>query len=81
MPELFIFLIKVNGSLVLFCLAYFLIMRRLTYYKLNRLFLLGGIFLSTVYPLLDLSIFFKQSPNLVLPFRISFLRSLNKRVL
>jgi hypothetical protein len=65
MPELFIFLIKVNGSLVLFCLAYFLIMRRLTYYKLNRLFLLGGIFLSTVYPLLELSIFFKQSPNLV----------------
>jgi hypothetical protein len=65
MPELFIFLIKVNGSLVLFCLAYFLIMRRLTYYKLNRFFLLGGIFLSTVYPLLELSIFFKQSPNLV----------------
>lgn len=65
MPELLIFLIKVNGSLILFCLAYFLIMRRLTYYKLNRVFLLGGIFFSTVYPLLDLSIFLKQSPKLV----------------
>ncbi len=66
MPELFVFLIKVNVSLMLFCVAYFLVMRRLTYYKLNRAFLISGILLSSIYPLLDLSILFKESPKLVL---------------
>ena len=66
MPELFLYLIKVNISLILFCLAYFLIMRRLTYYKLNRVFLLGGIVLSTIYPLLDFSALLKESPKLML---------------
>jgi hypothetical protein len=66
MPELFLYLIKVNVSLILFCLAYFLVMRRLTYYKLNRVFLLGGILLSSAYPLLDLSGLLKESPKLIL---------------
>jgi hypothetical protein len=66
MPELFVFLIKVNVSLILFCLAYFFVMRRLTYYKLNRVFLLGGILLSTIYPLFDLSNLFKESPKLII---------------
>ncbi|RYE21874.1 MAG: M56 family metallopeptidase [Sphingobacteriaceae bacterium] len=66
MPELFVFLIKVNASLILFCLAYFFIMRRLTYYKLNRVFLLGGILLSTIYPLFDLSGFLRESPKLII---------------
>jgi hypothetical protein len=66
MPELFVFLIKVNISLALFCLAYYLVMRRLTYYKLNRAFLVGGILLSAIYPLLNLSNLFKETPKLVL---------------
>jgi len=66
MPELFLYLIKVNISLILFCLAYYFVMRRLTYYKLNRGFLLGGIILSTIYPLLDFSVLLKESPKLML---------------
>lgn len=66
MPELFVFLIKVNASLILFCLAYLFIMRRLTYYKLNRVFLLAGIFFSTIYPLFDLSGFLRESPKLII---------------
>jgi len=69
MPELFVFLIKVNVSLILFCLAYFFMMRRVTYYKLNRVFLLGGILFSTIYPLFDLSGFLKESPKVIMSVR------------
>lgn len=67
MPELFIFLLKVNVSLILFCLAYYLILRRLTFYTLNRFFLIGGIIFSSLYPFVDLSVFFKEPAHLVLP--------------
>ncbi|WP_162427660.1 M56 family metallopeptidase [Pontibacter pudoricolor] len=55
MPELLLYLLKVNVALVLFYLAYHVALRRLTFYHLNRLFLVFGIVFSTVYPLIDLS--------------------------
>ncbi|PYF74458.1 M56 family metallopeptidase [Pedobacter nutrimenti] len=67
MPEFFTFLFKVNLSLILFCLAYYVILRRLTFYTLNRFFLIAGIFFSSLYPLFDLSGFFKSSSHLVVP--------------
>lgn len=55
MPALLLYLLKVNVALVLFYLAYHLILRRLTFYHLNRLFLMFGILFSTLYPFVDLS--------------------------
>ncbi|MCC9165923.1 M56 family metallopeptidase [Pontibacter harenae] len=55
MPSLILYLLKVNVALVLFYLAYFFVLRRLTFYTLNRCFLIFGIAFSTVYPFIDLS--------------------------
>jgi len=55
MPDLMMYLLRVNIALVLFYLVYFLVLRRLTFYTLNRAFLLFGIGFSVVYPFVDLS--------------------------
>lgn len=60
MPALLIYLLKVNIALVLFYLAYCLALRRLTFYTLNRFFLLFGIIFSAGYPFVDLSDFLQQ---------------------
>jgi hypothetical protein len=67
MPVLYVFLLKVNLSLILFCIGYFLVLRRLTYYKLNRVFLLTGIVFSSIYPFLDFSFFIKETQKLQIP--------------
>ncbi|RZK50139.1 MAG: hypothetical protein EOO99_02835 [Pedobacter sp.] len=61
MPELVIFLIKMNIVLLLFAAAYFIFLRKLTFYNLNRFFLLIGIFISSLYPLLDVEAWFENS--------------------
>src|SRR5216683_2540630 len=43
MPALFLFLFKVNIALVLFCLGYYLVLRHLTFYTLNRIYLVAAI--------------------------------------
>ncbi|KQB98945.1 M56 family metallopeptidase [Pedobacter sp. Hv1] len=58
MPYLFIILFKINLVLVLFAAAYYLILRRLTFYVINRIFLVFGILFSTIYPFIDLTDFF-----------------------
>jgi len=58
MPEFFIFLLKVNAALILFCLAYYLILRKLTFYTLNRFFLLAGIVFSSLYLFVDPMVIF-----------------------
>ncbi|MFD2147248.1 M56 family metallopeptidase [Mucilaginibacter antarcticus] len=55
MPALFIFLLKVNLALIIFCLGYYLVLRKLTFYTLNRIYLVGAIVLSSVYPLIDVN--------------------------
>jgi len=60
MPQLFIILLKINLVLLLFAAAYHLVLRRLTFYMLNRCFLVLGILFSTVYPFIDLTDFFHQ---------------------
>lgn len=39
MPEVFVYLLKVNLALLLFYLVYYLLLRRLTFYVLNRFYL------------------------------------------
>lgn len=58
MPYLFILLFKINLVLVLFAAAYYLILRRLTFYVINRVFLVFGILFSTIYPFIDLTDYF-----------------------
>ncbi|SFE15627.1 TonB-dependent Receptor Plug Domain [Chitinophaga sp. CF118] len=55
-----IYLLKANIALTLFYLAYRFGLRRLTFYTLNRFFLLGGIICSALCPFIDASIFFRQ---------------------
>lgn len=60
MPHLFIILLKINLVLILFAATYYLVLRRLTFYVLNRCFLALGIVFSTAYPFIDLTDFFHQ---------------------
>ncbi|MEJ7691842.1 M56 family metallopeptidase [Daejeonella sp.] len=55
MPTLFILLFKINLVLVVFAAAYYLVLRKLTFYGLNRVFLLFGILFSSAYPFINLS--------------------------
>lgn len=64
MPALFIYLIKANIVLTLFYLAYRFGLRRLTFYTLNRYFLLIGITFSAIFPLVDINPFFQHHEQL-----------------
>lgn len=76
MPDFFIILLKINLVLVLFAAAYYLILRRLTFYVLNRVFLVFGILFSTLYPFIDLTDFFhEQNQQLV-----AFVPEFNQKV-
>lgn len=55
MPALLIYLLKANIALTLFFLAYRWGLRRLTFYELNRFFLLAGILCSSLFPLIDVN--------------------------
>jgi bla regulator protein BlaR1 len=67
MPEFFTFLIKVNIALVLFCLGYYLVLRKLTFYTLNRAYLVTAIIFSSAYPFIDLSVFAQRHREIVAP--------------
>ncbi len=64
MPTLFVFLLKVNIALVVFCLGYYLVLRRLTFYTLNRAYLCVAIIFSTLYPLVNLDGFVQRHQQL-----------------
>lgn len=67
MPELFTYLIKVNIALVLFCLGYYLVLRKLTFYTLNRAYLLTAIIFSSMYPFIDLTVLAQQHQDVIAP--------------
>ncbi|WP_139925211.1 M56 family metallopeptidase [Hymenobacter sp. DG01] len=66
-PELLPYLLKVNGALLLFCAGYYLLLRRLTFFRLNRAFLLVVLVFAPLYPLLDVSQWFARSQPLPVP--------------
>jgi hypothetical protein len=69
MPEVILILFKINLVLLLFAAAYYLVLRRLTFYTVNRAFLAIGIIFSSVYPFINLTEFFNRqeqlNPNVV----------------
>lgn len=74
MPALFLFLFKVNIALVLFCAGYYLVLRHLTFYTLNRIYLVTAIIFSTIYPKINLSDFVQQHQQLTEPVQTVILR-------
>jgi TonB-dependent SusC/RagA subfamily outer membrane receptor len=67
MPALFLFLFKVNMALVLFCIGYYTVLRQLTFYSLNRVYLITAIIFSTIYPGINLSGFVQRHQQLTEP--------------
>ncbi len=63
-PAILIYLLKANIALALFYIAYRLVLRRLTFYTLNRFFLLGGIIFSSLFPLIDITTFVEKHEQL-----------------
>jgi BlaR1 peptidase M56 len=50
MEKFFIYMLQVNISLMVACLVYFLLLRNLTFFKLNRYYLIASIILSATVP-------------------------------
>lgn len=67
MPALFVFLLKVNVALLLFCAGYYLVLRHLTFYTLNRFYLLTAILFASIYPRINLNDFVQQHQALARP--------------
>lgn len=76
MPAFFLILFKINLVLVLFAAAYYLVLRQLTFYVINRVFLVFGVLFSTVYPLIDLTDLFHQQH----PQHVNLLPNFNQKV-
>lgn len=53
-------------ALLLFCLGYYCVLRRLTFYSLNRVYLVAAIVFSSVYPVVHLDGFFRQHEKAVI---------------
>jgi bla regulator protein blaR1 len=67
MPALFIYLLKVNIALLVFCAGYYLVLRRLTFYTLNRIYLVGAIAFASVYSRINLWDFFERHRQIARP--------------
>ncbi|MBD1362755.1 hypothetical protein IDJ77_02940 [Mucilaginibacter sp. ZT4R22] len=67
MPTLFVFLFKVNMALLIFCAGYYLVLRHLTFYSLNRVYLITAIIFASIYPKIDLTAFAQRHENIALP--------------
>jgi len=61
------FLLKVNIALLVFCAGYYFVLRRLTFYALNRIYLVTAILFASVYPQINLSGFFQQHQQIGKP--------------
>jgi hypothetical protein len=70
MPALFIYLIKVNIALLIFCLGYYAVLRHLTFYTLNRMYLVTAILFSALYPFINLSAFINRHQEIARPIQV-----------
>jgi bla regulator protein BlaR1 len=65
MPDILVFLLKINIALLIFCTIYYTVLRPLTFYILNRIVLIITIVFSTFYPFINLSFFLRHHHQLV----------------
>ncbi|WP_162051680.1 M56 family metallopeptidase [Pontibacter pamirensis] len=75
MPALILYLLKVNIALLLFYLAYYFVLRRLTFYHLNRLFLVFGMLFSFLYPFINMSVLLSQREELMVSYKYAAIPS------
>lgn len=54
MPALLLYLLKMQGALLLLLVVYYGLLRRLTFHQLNRAYLLSALGLAALYPVMDL---------------------------
>lgn len=73
MTALFVYLIKVNIALIIFCLGYYLVLRPLTFYVLNRVYLVSAILFATLYPLVDFSDLLNRHQEIAQPVQVIIL--------
>ena len=59
------YILKVSICIIVFYMFYALVLRNCTFFLLNRLYLILGILLSFIVPVLDFSIFQSQSNNVL----------------
>jgi len=71
MPAFFIYLIKINVALIVFCLGYYLVLRHLTFYTLNRIYLIVAILFSSLYPAINISNFLNQHQQIARPVQVA----------
>ncbi|MGV3539764.1 MAG: M56 family metallopeptidase [Rufibacter sp.] len=64
MPTLLLYLLKVNAGIILLYLLYQLALRQTTFHGWNRAFLLAGLLLASLFPLIDFTLLFAQQPQL-----------------
>lgn len=72
MPESILYLLKANLAIILFYLGYRLLLRRLTFYTLNRFYLLFALLFSITYPLFDFARWFNP-PVQELPGEVAYI--------
>jgi TonB-dependent SusC/RagA subfamily outer membrane receptor len=63
MSPLFIYLLKASATVFILWAFYALCLRRMTFHRLNRYFFLGGILISMIWPLLPLTEWFSNAPQ------------------
>lgn len=70
MPALLIYLLKVNIALLLFCLGYYTVLRRLTFYTLNRVYLILSIIFCSLYPTINFTRVVQNHRQLAKPLQV-----------
>jgi bla regulator protein blaR1 len=70
MPALLIYLLKVNVALLLFCLGYYTVLRRLTFYTLNRVYLILAIVFCSLYPAINFTGVVQNHQQLAKPLQV-----------
>lgn len=66
MEKLGLLLLKANVAIIIFTLFYWLLLRRLTFYNINRVYLLFAVLFSLAYPFIQIS-FFSPAQLAVIP--------------
>ncbi|OGX83357.1 hypothetical protein BEN47_03440 [Hymenobacter lapidarius] len=70
MAPTLLYLLKANVALLLFAAAYFGLLRRLTFFTLNRFYLLFALVFSAAYPVLPLPALFPEAASLPVAFTV-----------
>ncbi len=61
MPQFFIYILKVNVALIVFYLFYYFVLHRLTFYKINRIYLIASILISSLFPIINFQNLFTKN--------------------